>query len=482
MKLKNILFASSIVVLASCMKSKLEPIPQTALSDAVAFSSADRILQQVNGMYAAVKTGQFYGGRYLVYQDVRGEDFLNETNNGVTALQTWNFTVSSTTNEVGNLWNAAYAAINRANVVMEGVQASTAITDAVKANYIAEARFLRALSYYSLVNVYARPYYDGNGAKPGVPLRLTAQTSAGTNDLARATVGEVYTQIIADLNFAETNLPATYGTGTASDILNTTRAHKNTAIAFKTRVYLSMQRYNDVISEANKIVPAGPPYVSPVNVPNRLEPNIANVFAAPYTSKESILSFPMTTLDVPGTQNGLGSYYNPGPNGNGDFSVNTTNGIAADPSWKTTDARRQFLTTVGTKTYLRKWPLSPATDYVPVIRYAEVMLNLADARARLAAGVDAQALLLVNAVRQRSDPSTVIVAATKAELIAAIERERRIEFLGEGLRSIDLQRVGLPFPAKSTVSAVPESSTVYIWPIPQGELLVNKAAVQNPGY
>jgi hypothetical protein len=47
--------------------------------------------------------------------------------------------------------------------------------------------------------------------------------------LARATVAEVYTQILSDLNFAEQNLPANY----ATPYLNTTRAHKNTAIALK---------------------------------------------------------------------------------------------------------------------------------------------------------------------------------------------------------------------------------------------------------
>ncbi|HEX5669361.1 MAG TPA: hypothetical protein VFX73_11190, partial [Chitinophagaceae bacterium] len=60
---------------ASCQKDRLEPIPQTSLSDAVAFNTPDRALQQVNGLYAALKNGQLYAGRYMVYQDVRGEEF-----------------------------------------------------------------------------------------------------------------------------------------------------------------------------------------------------------------------------------------------------------------------------------------------------------------------------------------------------------------------------------------------------------------------
>ncbi|MFN7585803.1 MAG: RagB/SusD family nutrient uptake outer membrane protein, partial [Bacteroidota bacterium] len=64
-----------------CSKEKLDPIPQTALSDAVAFSDSSRSVQQVFGLYSALKQGQMYAGRYQVYQDVRGEEFINRTNN-----------------------------------------------------------------------------------------------------------------------------------------------------------------------------------------------------------------------------------------------------------------------------------------------------------------------------------------------------------------------------------------------------------------
>src|SRR4029079_14411053 len=94
LKILSILFIGAIF--ASCQKDRLSPIPQTSLSDPVAFNTPDRALQQVNGMYSSLKGGQFYAGRYQVYQDVRGEEFINLTNNGVTAFLTWNFTVTPT--------------------------------------------------------------------------------------------------------------------------------------------------------------------------------------------------------------------------------------------------------------------------------------------------------------------------------------------------------------------------------------------------
>ena len=468
----------AVVGLFSCRKDKLSPIPETTISDAVAFQTPDRALQAVNGMYAAVKTGQFYGGRYLVYNDIRGEEFENRTNNGVTGLQTYNYTVTPGLNEVSNLWSAAYAALNRINVVIAGVQASTTLPDALKANYIAEARFLRGLTFFSLVTMYARPFWDGNGDKPGVILYTEPQTTSGGNNKARSTVAETYTQILADLNFAEQSLPVSNGT----TALNVTRAHRNAAIALKTRVYLSMRRYADVITEANKIVSTTAPFSATTGVQHRLMPTVAEVFR-PGLTAENIFSFPFTDIDWPGIQNSLHHYYSPAsatPAGGGDYALNQATGIWANTNWSTNDARRAMTTQTGGQIWLRKW--TAVTDNVPVIRYAEVLLNLAEALARVN-GVDIRAIALLNAVRQRSDPSAVLAPATSQALIDAILLERRIELLGEGFRSLDLLRLGDPLPAKPNVlSGVGVSEAQYIWAIPTSELLVNRAAVQNPLY
>ncbi len=480
MKQKLIYLIVAGALFASCQKGRLEPVPQTAISDAVAFSTPERALQQINGIYSRLKSGQFYAGRYLVYQDVRGEEFINNTSNGVTAFLTWNFTVTPTANEIAGFWEAAYATINRANVVMEGL-AGSPIADNLRKNYIAEAKLVRAISYFSLLQLYARPFTETGGpAKAGVPLRLTALTSSGNNDIARATVSDVYAQILKDLNEAEADLPASY----SSADLNTTRAHKNTAIAFKTRAFLAMGQYANVITEGNKIVPAAAPFQSPTGVAHRLNPDINTTFTT-YNTVESILSMPYTGLDVPGTQNSLNSYYNPGPNGLGDFVLNTTGtGIATNTGWTATDARRKFNIPAGNQLYLRKWPKNAGLDpdWTPVLRYAEILLNVAEAEARQGTGVNARALALLNAVRQRSDAATTLAPADKNALIAAILLERRIELLGEGFRTSDVTRTGAEFAAKGSVGAYGPSSNLYIWPIPNQELITNKIIKQNDGY
>ncbi len=488
-KMKYIISLGFCALLSvSCKKELLTPVPQTSITDATAFDSPERVLNQARSLYQALKSGNFYGGRFQVYGDIRADDFINETTNGVTGFDVWNLNPLGTSqNSVKNLWSQAYFTINLCNLFIDGMAAKgTAVVGAALSNnYLGEARMIRALSYYSLLQLYARPYADGSGSKPGLPLRLTGIKGSGYSDLARSTVAEVYTQILNDLNFAETNLPLTNATAE----LNTTRAHRNTAIALKTRVYLSMQNYTAVITEGNKLASQSTaPFKALTGVADSLQPNITTIFGAGaiYNSTESIFSLPMTSTagDNPGTQNQLGFYFvrNGASLGTAEYSMNV-NGILANPNWSATDVRKTSLvyTNVSTgKKFVSKYQSpSPYLDYAPVIRYAEVMLNLAEALARTNTGVDARALALVNAVRKRSDPATTITAANQQALIDAIMLERRIEFLGEGLRNNDIMRLLQTIPAKGSVAAKTPSESGYIWPISSDEMSLNRLMTDN---
>jgi hypothetical protein len=473
----------------SCQKNLLYPVSQTSITNddkLLQFSTAARIQAQVLGLYRNLRDGSFMGGRFQVYQEIKADNWLNLSNNGVTNLSTWNESVTSTTSEVQNLWTQVYLTINNCNLLIDGLaKSSGVVTPALSANYVAEAKFIRALCYYDLLQLYARPYYDGNGSQPGVPLRLVGNSVADNYDLARSTVAEVYAQVIKDLNDAETSLPLAY----ANAATNTTRVHRNTAIALKTRVYLTMQQYDNVITEANKIVGATTFTASAGSAPaggvnNALQTDVTNVFKAPYTTTESVFSLPFLTTETPGTQNQLGFYfYNNGAPLNAEYYLNPA-GVVADANWKSTDKRRTLIqASTNSFMFLAKYQQpAPYTDWAPVIRYAEVLLNLAEARARVN-GVDAQAIKLLNAIRGRSDASTVFTAgsfASGAALVDAILQERNIELLGEGFRNTDLVRLGLTISAKAGgAPAIPASDPRYIWPIPNNELLYNKLATPN---
>ena len=189
--------------------------------------------------------------------------------------------------------------------------------------------------------------------------------------------------------------------------------------------------------------------------------------------------FRSTAGDNPGTQNQLGYYFSRST-GNGEFSLNPS-GIIANTGWTANDARRSFNAVVSTKPYLNlKYNApSPYTDYAPVIRYAEVLLNLAEALARTNTAVSAKSVALLNAVRKRSDAAVTLAPATQADLINAILTERRIEFLGEGLRNFDLMRLLQTIPAKGTIPAKASTEQGYIWPISSDELSLNRLMTDN---
>lgn len=486
-----LVLGTGLTVLSSCKKNEyLNPQASTLITDVDAFSTAERIQAQVNGIYFRLKAGDFLGSFYYIACDVRAGDFISTNLNAAAAATTYQLLTATTTTDVQDIWADGYQAINAANVFIDGMnKGGTAVVgDATGQSYIAEARLVRAVAYYYLLQLYAQPYVNGAGSKPGLPLRLTANNNSGNYDLKRSTVKETYDQILEDLNFAEQNLPNNY----SSPLLNTTRAHKNTAIALKTRVYLSMQDYPNVITEANKIVSAAAPFTSPSRVANALNPSIQGVFNAPFTTAESIFSMPFSANDAPGTS--LGNYYLPGTadggsptsNGAANFNLNAQ-GIPADPSWTAADDRRQFMV-LGPRTgrlWLTKFKqASPYLDFVPVIRYSEVLLNLSEALARTTPGVDARAIALLAAVRSRSDKTTTYTAASFADnpsFLAAILKERQIEFLGEGIRNADIMRLGLDLPAKPahSVPAASPSSPNYIFPIPSDELILNKLIENN---
>ena len=491
--MKNIKYFILLLIVSvyasSCTKtSDLNPVPTTLIADVSAFATPARVANQVNGLYATFKGTGLWGSDYILYNEARAGEFISTNQNPLQGGLTYMLLTDPGTTDVNIVWQQAYQTINACNVFLDGMDAfgKKAVGDSLYSNYTAEARVLRAVTYYSLLQLYARPYRDNAGKNPGLPLRLKGNTGLDNYNLARSSVDSVYRQILLDLNYAESNLPSKYTTAS----LNTTRAQKNTAIAFKTKVYLSMGDYANVVTEANKIVSNAAPFVTTntSNTTHSLPADITTVFKSPYTSAESIFSLAFGSGDAPG--NSLATNFLPnsadgtglGSAGTGQFYIFSA-GIASDATWKSTDKRRSFIFTTPSGTnkgrlWCSKFAVgTPYTDFIPVVRYSEVLLNLAEALANLN-GLDTRAVALLNAVRGRSDATTVFKPTDKVDLINKILNERRIEFFGEGVRNGDLMRLGLPIPAKTPVGStpVPASNPTdgnYIWPIPNNESLYN---------
>lgn len=470
----------------SCFDENLEPVPETNLSELSVFDTPERVQAQLLGVYAAFKSGQYLGGRYQVYNSIRSDHFLNIQTNGVTAYQTWLHNLDPSSNEVNNLWIQLYAAVNRVNMFLEGMEANEEmlindgiITRAVYDQYVGEAYALRGMAYHHLVQLYAQPYNkDPNGL--GAILRITAQRSSADNDMARSTLQETYDQILSDLNLAETLLPDASGANNADRI---TRLHKGSVAALKSRVYLQMNRWSDVITEANKLVSANAPFEAPSGVQYKLHDDFEEIFTT-YTTSESIFSIPMTSTETPGTQNYLAHYFSNAPIGGLEYPINQDGVVWQSNEFPANDIRRLLVeerTFQGVDhLFVHKYQDAGQLDWAPVIRYAEVLLNLAEALVKADGNVTPRALALLNAVFQRANPGAAALNITNADaFIDRVHLEREMEFMAEGINNMDTQRTLGTHRAKEGAPAVGPNSPQYVWPIPQSELNTNNLVQPN---
>lgn len=532
MKNKIIIASLFATALMSCEKV-LDTSRHDSITDATAFATADRCALSLNGVYDAAQSTSFvngttdrrgypFGAANIEQGDMRGEDMVN-----VAAFfqVTYQGTYNSVAPNCVALWKGLYILINDANIGIAGFrQAGTTgvLTPEAASQYEAECRFLRAMAHHEALIHWARPYLDGNGNQVGIPYRdVPINTSDAVNSILnspRMRVDSVYDKILADLDYAETNLPALQS-GTTPGI-STFRATKAAAIALKMRIKLHKGDWAGVVAEGNKLVPAAGPYVSAIGAWT-LTPNPDGAFAS-NTTKESIFSIKNDASDAPSTNGALAAMYGSSTlKGRGLVAISPV--IWNNAGWLCDDKRRTTLTVSGSNNagnqsyFITKYrDYTTVGDYSPQIRYAEVLLTLAEAEARNAPGVSVRALELLNAVRNRSladvatQAYTAASFATKNELIATILLERRIEFLGEGKRWSDISRLAKDasfssggIPAKAVngnggaggfatyvcgagytpgQAAIPYSDYRFVWPIPQSERDANPIISQNPNY
>lgn len=518
--------------LSACDVTNVQP--QNAVAEDIVYSDPSRVALAVTGVYNAAQSGFYdplnggglavrgypFGAAASSLDDARGEDVVDMA--GFYGIVYRNQVTPSSPNVV-NLWSTCYALINQANVTIAGVQQATGsgvVATADAAIYQGELRFLRALAHHELVLHFCRPYTENNGSSPGVPYRETAvntkEAIAAARVIDRGTVAADYTKMLADLDFAEANLPPTR-TGNA----RVTRATKSAAIALKQRLYLYQGNWAKAIEEGNKLISSAAPFTSPIGglvlmpTPQEAFPGGANVTA------ENVFSVENSADDNPGVNGALPNVWGSrqpiasgGINARGLIAVSPI--LFNAPFWTCTDLRRTQLTQLDAPRYaIRKYrDATNSTDFAPIIRYAEVILNQAEAEARN--GNDARGLLLLNAVRNRAVTLAdryVLGSLASTALVQAVLNERRIELVGEGFRWDDIHRLSSgPFspragggiPAKflssqvataqyscgagplltPSVPAISYTNTLFLWPIPAIEVANNLtlAAQQNPGY
>lgn len=454
--MKRILYILfSVGLLFSCTPQAIDLEQKDAITYGVAFATAERCELAIVGCYDAAQSGYYpgndqrrgypFGAASTQQGDMKGEDMLNiQQFFAITYGATYD--VSSPNGQAH--WECTYQMVNKINIVIEGLRTAVEqgiITEAKAKDGEAEVRFLRALGLHELLVFFSLPYAATPDASHyGVPVSTvpinTIEKVEEAKQAGRATVAATYEQILDDLEYAEANLEATRAGG-----LKISRATKGAAIALKARVYQHMGRWGDVITESSKIVSTSAPFTSPIGG-YALTAEPEGPFANNSSNTESMFSIENSALDNATNNGSLSQFYS---------TVRSL--VCASPIiinadfWLASDLRREQLlvrAVYSSKNAFWSWKYragSVMDDWTPILRYAEVLLNYAEAEARQN-GVTQKAVDLLNTVRNRAvtDPALQFSLASFANeeaLMTAILQERRIEFLGEGRRWPDIHRL-----------------------------------------
>jgi hypothetical protein len=500
MKKLLILPLCTLTLLAGCNFLQKEPL--TSITPNNFFTNSDDAESSITAVYDALQGGGAYGQDLLTMGEMPSDNCTSTSSDGsVSPLE--NIAWTPTTSGVSNVFRQAYLIINRANIVIKYVPTIT--MDTTRRSQIqGEARFMRALGYFNLVRAYG-----------GVPLHLTPSESASATELnlPRATSQQVYDQIVADLSRAAIQLAA-------PSPANVNRASKSSANALLARVQLTQRNWAAAQAAADKVLATNVtlgPFRSLFPAENKGAESLFEVqFAGTPDGQnllpDEILPFPITTFsfskfNLPtdeliayaDTVNDLRWAYAGDVLNNSrlvgrshvSYLDSRKNQAVSDPQNPANDR--------GNFPY--KWTSNGNTfnspDNTYVLRYAEVLLNYAEA-SNEQNGPTADALNRLNQVRLRAGLAALTLgsaqAATKQALRNEIDRQRRLEMAFEGERWFDLLRYARHNQVEGgahTVSALDiiaqfrkgnRDVNYLLFPIPQDEINTNPQLQQNPGY
>jgi hypothetical protein len=471
-----IIFILATGIVMSCGKSFLDQKPYTSVPVDEAIKTADEMGAAMNGTYTSMRGSNIYGRNIPVFGDLMADNvYVSVLNSGRYLVQN-SYSTIPTTAEPFDMWrgfnsnpasasfntNGLYGVIKNANVIINSPLTGTPVID----QYRGEALTVRALSHFDLVRWFAKPYTVDPNAE-GVPVITSYDQNAKPN---RSKVSEVYNQVLTDLAQA-------YGLMTVSK--SSAFITKYVAKGLQAKVYLYMGDWTKARDAALDVVNnSGYSIVSAAN------------FAAywknpvPVTAKGET----MFELSLDGaTNNGTAALaYIYDQAGYGDLLATT----GLYNLYSATDVRKGLIIP-GTRSsvpalFVNKYANGNSTDKddLKILRFSEVVLILAEAYYRL--NDETNALLYLNMLAQKRDPSFTGFASTGAQLLEDIITERRKELAFEGDRFQDLQRLnrvinrGPEYPAAAQTIAVDNFRRIQ--PIPQPERDANPNISQNTGY
>lgn len=506
-------FALSIL---GCKKDLLDKTPKDRLSPATFYQNESQCKQALMGIYNAIQPNAT-PSHFYQFDFMSDNGYCQDSWQGSREVGEW---LTNTSSWAPNTkWTMDFTIISRANEFLQDIS-NASVSETVKTQMSAEAKFLRGYAYADLIT------YFGD-----VPL-ITKVLALSDAYVSRTAKSDVLTQILADLNDAATDLPISYS---GTDV---GRATKGAALAYKTKILLYNEKWAEAAQAAQDVIDLGA-YSLFSNYETLFdeahENNVEVIFDIQYipttqsqpwpTSALSLSSWPTANV----TADLINSYYMT----NGLPITDANSGYNDQDPFKNRDPRLAASVVLpgssfGSSTFI------PAVDQVPcgarprkyaalgiadvnncslntiLMRYADIYLMKAEALIE-SGSTDQEIYTLIDKVRSRVNmPNVESVEGTglnQSQLRNIVRHERRVEFYNEGTRYADMLRwkdeslvhdvygydkalLSNPAsPATWTFKQIKietrtfNASKGWLWPIPQADIDINKNLLpNNPGY
>lgn len=458
----------SVSVITSCSSDLLDINPEAQKVSSQFYNNASEIEQGIVSVYGSLQ----YTGQYQLGMPALGELPSDNTYDEVPANDAFTygeldfFTIQPNNSLIASAWKDNYIGIQQANIILARIGKIQDMTDGLKASRIGEMKFLRALMYFNLIRIFG-----------DVPLVLKETTNV--NDYfgqPRTPVAEVYSAIETDLKEAISLLPVT----TAQK----GRATKGAALGILGKVLLTQKKYSESLTYLSQIESLG----------YQLLTDTTKIFDITNENNAEIIFDVQFASGLNGNSEGSTAFQMFSPSG----SVSGAKGHNLPTKevynlYSAGDTRRSAyigLTSSGIpfskKLVKTSNTIADGGSNFVVLRLADVFLMMSECYAEQNNPVSANSYL--NKIKSRAGISTVNISS-KDLLLSEIDRERRLELVGEGHRWFDLIRTGKAisvmtahFTNNQGYSTAQIDAHHLLMPVPQGQINTDPAIKQNPGY
>ncbi|WP_343303078.1 RagB/SusD family nutrient uptake outer membrane protein [Chitinophaga niabensis] len=448
--------------------------PTNRIDQSLVFTNNATATAAIYGIYNQMTNPNGFssgGGRSMSVIGGLSSDDLNLYSASLTQQKEFYLNTISATNTLlsSSIWGELYQYIYKSNAMLEGLENSSGVSQLLKNQLMGEAKFIRAFSYFYLVNLFGE-----------VPMVITTDYRVNAS-IPRTSITDIYKLIIADLKASQVLLQDNYSLFKEERV----RINKFASIALLSRVYLYLGDWNNAEVSATEVINNTTTYT--------LLSDLNSVFLK--NSKEAIWQL---SQDNSNTADAITHIFKTNP---------VTYALSQNliTNFEPGDLRRSSWigsTTVGIANYYfpNKYKVTattPISEYSMVLRLGEQYLIRAEARinqpGKISGGIEDLNLLRK---RARALPTSAVPnplpalssSLSKEEALLAIERERRVELFTEwGHRWLDLKRTNR---ANATMGIVtPQKGGAWkpewqLYPIPQVQILNDPAMTnaQNPGY